>query len=200
MPALALLVTFFSASQDIVLDAYRREILPDNELGLGSSFYINGYRIGMLVAGAGAFIVADNFSWKTTYVVMAFFMAVGIITTLFSAEPKATEQVPSSIKSAIIDPFREYFNRDAAILVLAFILLYKIGDQMAANMTTPFILKMGFTKTEYATIVKSFGLFATITGGLIGGIIILKSGIIRTLWIFGILQAGSHSRVCLACH
>jgi PAT family beta-lactamase induction signal transducer AmpG len=189
LAGIAFLVTFFSASQDIVVDAYRREDLQDNELGLGSSLYVNGYRIGMLLAGSGGLILADIFSFQMVYLLMALSMLVGVVTTLLAREPNEPEGTPKSIKEAVVDPFIEYFARPEALLVLAFILFYKIGDTMAASMTVPFYLDMGFSKSEIGTVVKLFGFWATIIGGLLGGIVILRWGINRSLWIFGGLQA-----------
>jgi PAT family beta-lactamase induction signal transducer AmpG len=187
--AVAVLVTFCSASQDIVLDAYRRELLQDNELGLGSSLYINGYRLAMLVAGAGALLLADQMPWRYVYYTMAAVMALGLVITLCAPEPAGDVRAPESLRQAVLEPFLDYFRREAAWIMLAFILLYKIGDTMASAMTTPFILDLGFSKTEYATIGKSFGLFATLTGGFVGGAILFRLGIFRSLWIFGVLQA-----------
>jgi len=189
----AFLVTFFSASQDIVVDAYRREDLSDNELGLGSSLYVNGYRVGMLVAGSGGLIMADHFSFRLVYMILAATMLVGIMTTLFSREPEISAGTPADFKEAVIGPFVDYFSRPGALLLLAFILFYKIGDQMATTMTLPFYLEIGFSKTEIGTVVKLFGFWATIGGGLLGGIILLRLGILRSLWIFGLLQAVSTS-------
>ena len=187
----AFLVTFFSASQDIVVDAYRREDLSDNELGLGSSLYVNGYRVGMLVAGSGGLIMADHIPFRLVYLVLAATMLLGIGTTCFCREPEMTHGTPTDFREAVIGPFVDYFTRPGALLLLAFILFYKIGDQMATTMTMPFYLEIGFSKTEIGTIVKLFGFWATIGGGLIGGIILLRWGILRSLWIFGILQAVS---------
>jgi len=187
----ALLVTFFSASQDIVVDAYRREDLPDRELGLGSSLYVNGYRVGLLLAGSGGLILADFIPFSMVYLLMAATMCVGIVVTLLAREPQVAEGVPQTLEAAVIDPFREYFSRRDAWLILAFILLYKIGDIMASAMTTPFYLDIGFSKTEIGAIAKLFGFWATIIGGLVGGVWMLKIGINRSLWIFGVLQAVS---------
>ncbi len=189
----AFLVTFFSASQDIVVDAYRREDLSDNELGLGSSLYVNGYRIGMLVAGSGGLIMADQIPFRLVYMILAATMLIGIMTTLCSREPRISEGRPADFREAVIGPFVDYFSRPGALLLLAFILFYKIGDQMATTMTMPFYLEIGFSMTEIGTVVKLFGFWATIGGGLLGGIILLKLGILRSLWIFGILQAVSTS-------
>jgi MFS transporter, PAT family, beta-lactamase induction signal transducer AmpG len=185
----AFLVTFFSASQDIVVDAYRREDLPDEELGLGSSLYVNGYRVGMLLASGGGLIMADHMSFFMVYVIMAACMVPGVLTTVFAPEPDASAGTPKSLKEAAIGPLVEYFSRSGAIWILAFILLYKIGDTMASAMTMPFYLDMGFSKSEIGTVVKFFGFSATITGSLIGGILMLRMGINRSLWIFGFLQA-----------
>ena len=185
----AFLVTFFSASQDIVVDAYRREDLSDNELGLGSSLYVNGYRVGMLLAGSGGLILADHFSFHQVYLMMATSLLTGIATTLLCREPEVAEGTPGNFRDAVLQPFVEYFSRDGALLILLFILLYKIGDQMATTMTIPFYLDIGFTKTQIGAVAKLFGFWATIGGGLAGGIILLRLGIFRSLWIFGILQA-----------
>lgn len=187
--AVAVLVTFCSASQDIVLDAYRREFLLDHELGLGSALYINGYRLGMLVAGAWALWLADQMLWRYVYAIMAAVMALGVVITLCVPEPAEHVRAPTSLREAVLEPFREYFRRTDPWLILAFILLYKLGDTMASAMTTPFILELGFSKTAYAAIGKSFGLFATILGGLVGGAVLFRLGIVRSLWIFGVLQA-----------
>ena len=185
----AFLVTFFSASQDIVVDAYRREDLPDEELGLGSSLYVNGYRVGMLLASGGGLIMADHMSFSIVYVIMAACMLPGVLTTLLAPEPDASAGTPKSLKEAVVGPMVEYFSRSGAIWILAFILLYKIGDTMASAMTTPFYLDIGFSKTEIGAVVKLFGFWATIAGSLIGGMFMLRMGINRSLWIFGFLQA-----------
>ncbi|MEA3428306.1 MAG: AmpG family muropeptide MFS transporter, partial [Thermodesulfobacteriota bacterium] len=187
----AFLVTFFSASQDIVVDAYRREDLPDEELGLGSSLYINGYRIGMLLASGGGLILADHMPFSMVYLIMAACMLPGILTTIFAHEPELTAGTPETIKEAVFDPLVEYFSRHGALYILAFILLYKIGDTMASTMTIPFYLDIGFSKTEIGAVVKLFGFWATIAGSLIGGTIMLRLGIKRSLWYFGFLQAVS---------
>jgi PAT family beta-lactamase induction signal transducer AmpG len=185
----AWLVTFFSASQDIVIDAYRREALSDRELGLGASLYVNGYRVGMLLASGGGLIMADFISFSLVYQLMALSMLVGILTTVFAPEPDIHAGTPTTLQQAVIQPFVDYFQRPDAMLILLFILLYKVGDTMASNMTTPFYLAIGFSKTEIGAVVKLFGFWATIVGGIAGGIIMLRAGIYRALWGFGILQA-----------
>jgi PAT family beta-lactamase induction signal transducer AmpG len=187
----ALLVTFFSASQDIVVDAYRREDLADEELGLGSSLYINGYRLGMLLASGGGLIMADHMPFPAVYLVMAACLLPGVATTLLTPEPETPSGTPASLKEAALEPLIEYFNRSSALWMVGFILLYKIGDAMATTMTTPFYLDLGFSKSEIGAVVKLFGFWATIAGSVIGGVLMIRIGIHRSLWIFGFLQAAS---------
>ena len=186
--AAALLVTFFSASQDIVVDAYRREVLADDEQGLGASLAVNGYRLGMLLASGGGLILADHWAFPTVYLFMACCMLVGVATTLLAAEPGAPAGRPRSLREAVIDPFVDYFRRPDSVAILLFIVLYKVGDAMAASMTTPFYLDIGFSKTEIGAVVKLFGTWATVVGGFAGGLIVLRLGIVRPLWGFGVLQ------------
>jgi PAT family beta-lactamase induction signal transducer AmpG len=185
----AILVAFFSATQDIVIDAYRREDLSDEELGLGSSMYVYGYRLGMLLASGGGLILADLLSFPQVYYLMSLCMLPGILTTLMTPEPKVVAGTPQTMKQAVVDPFVDYFSRHSAIWILVFILLYKIGDTMASGITMPFYLETGFSKTEIGTVVKFFGTAATLIGAFLGGVILLKIGINRGLWIFGVLQA-----------
>jgi PAT family beta-lactamase induction signal transducer AmpG len=185
----AVLVAFFSATQDIVIDAYRREDLPDEELGLGSSMYVYGYRLGMLLASGGGLILADHTSFARVYLIMSFCMLPGIITTLLTPEPELIAGAPRTMKAAVFEPLVDYFSRNRALWILLFILLYKIGDTMAGGITMPFYLETGFSKTEIGTVVKFFGTAATLTGAFLGGVLLLKLGINRGLWIFGILQA-----------
>ena len=186
----AFLVTFFSASQDIVIDAYRREDLSDEELGFGSSLYVNGYLVAarLLVAGGGL-IMADHISFPFVYLIMAAFMLPGIITVLLAREPVITVEKSKTLREAVFNPLIEYFSRNEALWMLAFILMYKIGDTMASAITTPFYIEVGFSLTEIGTIVKFFGFVATIAGTSIGGILMFHLGINRALWIFGFLQA-----------
>ena len=185
----AFLISFFSASQDIVLDAYRREILPEEELGLGSSVYVNGYRLAMLVSGAFALYLADQGPWKDVYQLMALLMVPAMIFSFIA--PKETQEIkpPARLIDAIILPLKDFFTRRGAWIILSFILLYKVGDTMASNMTTPFILNIGYTKTDIATVAKTFGMIATIVGGLVGGVMMLRMNMKWSLVLFGILQA-----------
>ena len=189
MALAACLVAFFSATQDIVIDAYRREDLPDNELGLGSSLYIYGYRLGMLLAGGGGLIMADHMPFAHVYGIMALCLLPCLITTWLTPEPPKVAGTPTTIKEAVVAPLVEYFQRPEALWMLTFILFYKIGDTMASAISTPFYLDLGFTKSEIGAVVKLFGFWATIAGAGIGGITILRLGISRCLWIFGVLQA-----------
>jgi PAT family beta-lactamase induction signal transducer AmpG len=189
--ALVFVISFFSASQDIVIDAYRRELLADDELGTGTSIHINAYRLSALVPGSLALILADHFSWTTVFAVTAVFMTVGIVMTLVIPEVSDDELAPHTLREAIVEPFREFFGREGvrqAMAVLAFILLYKLGDNMAVALATPFYIDMGFSLTEIGTIAKFSALWASITGSVIAGIVMLKVSINRALWIFGMVQ------------
>lgn len=193
----AFFVTLFSASQDIVIDAYRREDLADEELGLGSSLYITGYRIGMLMAAGGGLILADHMPFTLVYALMALCLVPGLITTLLTPEPPTPFGTPRTLREAVIEPFIEYFSRPNSVWILAFILLYKIGDTMASSMTAPFYVDLEFTKTQVGTMVKFFGFPPILIGTTLGGLIMLRLGINRSLWIFGFLQAVSTAGFCL---
>ena len=187
----ACLTAFFSASQDTVVDSYRREYLSDQELGLGSSLYIYGYRMAMLMSGAGALFLADHLPWSYVYGIMGACMLPAILTTLWAPEPHVTETPPSNFKQAVVEPFVEFFKREKALLILAFILFYKAGDSMASNMTLPFYLELGFSKSEVAAVSKIFGLWAILGGTFLGGVLLLRFGITKCLYLFGLLQAVS---------
>jgi len=185
------MVSLFSASQDIVIDAYRRELLADDELGTGNSIFINAYRLASLVPGALALILSDHLTWATVYWITAAFMGVGVLTTLVIREVSDDRLAPHSLREAVIDPFREFFSRDgipAGLSVLAFMFLYKLGDSMATALATPFYLDMGFSRTEIGSIAKVAALWAAIAGGLLGGLLMLRLSINRALWLFGIVQ------------
>jgi len=185
----AFLVAFLSACQDIVLDAYRREILEEDELGLGSSLAVNGYRLAMLVSGGLAIAAAGAWNdWALVYRVMGGLMLLAGAMTLWAPEPKLLTKPPRTFKESVIDPFTEYFTRRDALTILAFILLYKLGDSMASDMLNPFYLDVGFSKEQIGLVAKTTALWATIVGGIVGGIGILKLGLRRSLWYFGILQ------------
>jgi len=188
---LATAVAFFSASQDIALDAFRREILPDAELGLGNALHINAYRIAGLVPGALSLILADHLPWPSVFWITALFMLPGVVMTALVSEPLLAKYGPKSLREAVVEPFREFLNREgwkAALTVLGFIFLYKLGDSMATALATPFYLEKGFSKTDIGLIAKNVGLWASVVGGLLGGVWMLKLGINRALWVFGVVQ------------
>ncbi len=196
----ALLVTFLSATQDILIDAYRRESLADLEQGLGASLYVNGYRLGMLLTSGGGLILADFIGFRRVYGLCGLLMAGGALVTLWAREPEAAAGAPRTLSQAVVRPFREFFRRPDALWILLFILLYKIGDTMAGHMTMPFYLDLGFSKTEIGAVVKLFGFWATVIGGLVGGLLILRLGIYAALWLFGILQSLSTAGFAALAH
>ena len=188
---LATVVAFFSASQDIVLDAYRREILPDIELGLGNVIHVNAYKIAGLIPGSLSLILADHLPWSSVFLITALFMLPGMVMTLLVKEPALKLCAPKTLKQAVIEPFHEFISRNGlktALLILAFIFLYKLGDSMAVALATPFYLDMGFSKTEIGIIAKNAGLWSSVAGGILGGIWMIKLGINRALWVFGAVQ------------
>jgi PAT family beta-lactamase induction signal transducer AmpG len=252
-----LLVSFFSASQDIVVDAYRIEILPEHQLGAGSANYVTGYRIAMWMATAGALFLADRAGWSMAYTVMAGLVLVGIVTVLLNPEPPAPPPTPAdegaldladrrqltfvvglaialgafmglligsrygsdlgwiwgvgvaavlgaafflfgrtpAFRQAAIDPFRDFIERNGmtvAMVILAFISLFKASDVLLARMANPFYLEVGFTKSEIAWVSGTFGFFVTFVGSYVAGTMIYRIGILRCLWISGILMMSSN--------
>jgi PAT family beta-lactamase induction signal transducer AmpG len=188
---LVFIVSLFSASQDIVIDAYRRELLADDELGMGNSVFINAYRLSSLVPGSLALILSDHLPWSSVYWITAGFMLVGVITTFVIREASDDALAPHTLRAAVIEPFREFFARDGvatALAILAFMFLYKLGDNMAVALATPFYLDIGFSRTEIGSIAKVAALWSVIAGSVIGGIAMLKLSINRALWIFGFVQ------------
>lgn len=188
---LAAVVAFFSASQDIVLDAYRRELLPDIELGLGNVIHVNAYKIAGLVPGSLSLILADHLPWHSVFIITALFMLPGLIMTLLVQEPAVKAGAPKTLKQAVVEPFHEFIARNgirSALTILAFIFLYKLGDSMATALATPFYLDMGFSKTEIGLVAKNAGLWASVAGGILGGIWMIQLGINRALWLFGVVQ------------
>jgi PAT family beta-lactamase induction signal transducer AmpG len=186
----SLLVALFSAMQDTVIDAYRRESLADDEQGLGASFYVWGYRVGMLIASGGGLILAQYRGFTMTYAVMALLMLPALATTLLAPEPTNHHPLPPNLQVAVVGPFVEFFTqRRNAVLILLFILLYKLGDTLATTMTTPFYLELGYSKADIGAVVKLFGFWATVLGGVAGGVSIMRIGQYRALWLFGLLQA-----------
>jgi len=199
---LAAAVAFFSASQDVVLDAYRREILPDRELGFGNSIAVNAYRIAGLIPGSLSLILADHFSWELVFFVTALFMFFGIGMTLVIAEPPR-EYHPNSFREAVLDPIREFFQRAGtghALLIIAFLFFYKLGDNMATALATPFYIDMGFSLSEIGLIAKNAALWPVIFGSILGGLLMIRIGINRALWVFGVVQVVSILGFALLAH
>jgi PAT family beta-lactamase induction signal transducer AmpG len=191
---LAAVVAFFSASQDVVLDAYRREILPDEELGMGNSMHVNAYRVSGLIPGSLSLILADHFAWTVVFPVTALFMLVGVGLTLSIKEPSSEALAPKTLRKAVAEPFIDFFERNgisSAILILCFMFLYKLGDSMAVALQTPFFLDSGYSMTEIGLVAKNAGLWASVLGGITGGLLMIKIGINRGLWLFGFVQIAS---------
>lgn len=191
---LSAIVAFFSATQDIVLDAYRRELLPDLELGLGNAVHIQTYRLAGLIPGSLAFVLSDSLSWESVIAIVALFMLVGVGLTLSIGEAIVHPAAPRTLRQAIVEPFHEFVTRRGfryAALVLAFLFFYKLGDSMATALATPFYLDLGFSRTEIGLIAKNASLWPAIAGGLVGGVLMLRLGINRALWIFGFAQLAS---------
>ncbi len=204
---LAFLVAISSASQDIVIDAYRVEILEDEQQGAGAAMIVFGYRVGMLISGAGALFLAQYYGWFITYAVMAMFVGVGVVTVMLAGEPETGlpeapilapqtralfVRIEEWFVRAVINPFTDFMKRQGWVVILLFILLYKLGDAFAGIMTNPFLIETGFSKVEIATVVKTFGFVALMLGSFIGGAMVSKLGMIKSLWICGILQMASN--------
>ncbi len=192
LAALALSVAFFSASQDIVVDAYRTDILREEERGAGVAVFVTGYRIGMLVSGAIAMMLSVSIGWHATYLLMAFFMCIGFAATLMAKEPDNGIHPPKTLAAAVTGPLKNFFGRRRAWLFLLLIVLYKLGDAYAGAMTTAFLIRgAGFSPAEVGLVNKGFGLVAVVLGAMVGGSIMVRMGLYRALMTFGILQAVS---------
>ncbi len=191
----ALLLAFFSASQDIAVDAYRADVLQEREMGAGAAAYVMGYRVALIVTGSLALVFADRMSWPAVYLLLSAFMLVGIFTAFVAPEPVLRDAPPQSLAEAVALPFKEFFQRRGTLsgaIVLLFIVLYKYADGLAGNMATPFLLKTGFSQTEIGVVLGGVGIAATIVGVVAAGGIIARLGINRSLWIFAVLQAASN--------
>ena len=187
----AALLAFVSATQDIALDAYRRELLPDHELGLGNSVHVNAYRIAGLVPGSLSLILADHLPWQQVFAITALFMLPGLAMTWLVAEPTIPAGPPKTLRQAVIEPFHEFVTRAGwreAALVLAFIFFYKLGDSLCTALATPFYLDMGYAKSDIGLVAKHAGLWPAVIGGLLGGLWMVRLGINRALWLFGVVQ------------
>jgi PAT family beta-lactamase induction signal transducer AmpG len=189
--AIAVVIAFFSATQDVVIDGYRREILSDQELGLGNAIHVQAYRISSLIPGSLALILSDHLAWSLVFWVTGGFMVVGIAMTLWVDEPDTLLPQDKGLRNIIVAPFREYLQRRGwsnLLLVLAFMFLYKLGDNMATALSLPFYLDMGFSMTQIGLVAKNAALWPAIFGGLMGGLVMIKLGINRSLWLFGVVQ------------
>jgi PAT family beta-lactamase induction signal transducer AmpG len=187
-------VALLSATQDIALDAYRREILAEHELGLGNSVHVNAYRIAGLVPGSLSLILADRLPWLQVFVITALFMLPGMMLALLVREPEVAGAAPKTLRQAVVEPFHEFIHRAGpreALMILAFIFLYKLGDSMCTALATPFYLDMGFAKSQIGIVAKNAGLWPAVFGGLVGGLWMVKLGINRALWLFGAVQVVS---------
>lgn len=190
---LSVALAFLSATLDIALDAYRRELLPDAELGLGNAVHVNAYKIAGLVPGALALILADHRPWSQVFWITAAFMLPGIVLALAVDEPHLAT-TPRSLRAAVVEPFKEFVGRrgwQGALLILAFIFLYKLGDSLCTSLATPFYMGMGFSKSDIGLIAKNAGLWSSVAGGLLGGLWMVRLGINRALWLFGLVQAAA---------
>lgn len=190
MAFVSVLIAFLSASQDIAIDAYRTEVLEEPERGLGAAITILGYRIAMLTSGALALILSDTLPWKSVYTIMAATMLIGVFGTFIARESDGNAAMaPRSLRAAVVDPLREFLKRPAALEMLAFVLLYKIGDVLAAVLTTPFMMDLGFSRSAIGEVTKGVGLLATIIGTMLGGALMVRIPLKRALILFGISQA-----------
>jgi len=191
----AILVAFFSATQDSTIDAYRREFLPEEEMGLGSSMTTYGYRVAMLISGGlGIGLVGAepfHFTWNQLYFAMAGLMSVGFITTIFIPEPTVTEPTPKTLRMAIVEPFKEFFARPQALTFLSFVIAFKLGDSLSGQMLNKFYVDMQFTNQDVGFIAKTVGLISSLVGLFLGGVLIQKLKVYRSLIVFGVLQAFS---------
>ena len=190
--ALTVALAFLSSSLDIVLDAFRRNLLPDIEQELGNTIHVNAYKIASLVPGSLSLILSDLLTWSQVFVITALFMLPGLVMTLLVNEPRASVRAPKTLLEAVIEPFHEFVSRQGwkpALTILAFILLYKLGDSLCTSLATPFYMEMGYTRTQIGLVAKHAGLWPSVIGGLLGGMLMMKIGLNRALWVFGALQA-----------
>ncbi len=190
---LAFCLTFISASQDVVIDAYRTEVLKERERGIGAAVSVTGYRVAMLVSGALALILSEYLGWRSTYMLMALIMSFGIVAVWLGPEPEDPGVPPASMKEAVAGPFAEFFSRPGVWSLLALIVLYKLGDAFAGSLTTTFLIRgVNFSVAEVGAINKGMGLASTIIGALFGGLLMARLRLFKSLLIFGVLQAVSN--------
>lgn len=189
---LVFLIAFMSASQDVVIDAYRREILAEQEQGLGAAIIVNAYKAASLIPSALGMMLVGDYSWQVIFWTVAAFMLPGLVCTLLAKEPALYGEPPKNLQEAVVLPFREFVQRDGwkqALFIIAFVLLYKIGDTMSTALSTKFFLDIGFSTKQIALAANATGWWASLAGGAVGGIWMIKLGINRALWVFGVLQA-----------
>jgi len=187
--ALATVISFAGASHDIVIDAYRRDVLDESELGFGSAVAVNSYLIGFRYIGVvlGLFL-GDFLPWSHVFMILASFVLIGVVGTFIAPDPKDTIHAPRSLKEAVFDPFIDYLKRPGAIEILLFILLYKLGDNLASALLTPFYIKVGFTLTQISVYYKIISFWGTFSGGLLGGALLTRYSIRKCLIGFGVFQ------------
>ena len=191
----AIFIAFFSASQDVVADAYRADVLAEREMGAGAAIFVVGYRVALLATSALAFILADRMPWPAVYLLMALFMVVGIAAVAWAPEPPLRGEPPQTFAEAVVLPFGEFFQRagvGTAVLVLVFIIVYKLPDSLTLTLSVPFLIDLGFTQTDIGTIKGGLGILATVVGAIAGGALVARMGINRSLWVLGVLQAVSN--------
>ncbi len=189
----ALWVAFMSASQDIVIDAYRADLLPAPERGMGAAVSVLGYRIAMLASGGLALVLADQIGWRQTFFAMAALMCVGLIVSIMAPEPAERGAPPGSLRAAVVAPLKDLLSRPGALQLLALIALYKFGDALAGTLATAFLIRgVGFSLTEVGAINKALGLASLLAGGLVGGLLLVRMSLTRALLLFGVLQAISN--------
>lgn len=188
---LACVIAITSATQDIAIDAYRRELLPDHELGLGNAVHVQAYRLASLIPGSLALILADQFPWHVVFPITSSFLFVGVVLSVIVREPSVKGRYTGGRRQTALEPFAEYLTRRgwrSAALVLFFMVAYKLGDNMATALATPFYLDLGFSMTQVGVVAKHAALWPAILGALVGGLIMIRLGINRALWIFGAIQ------------
>ncbi len=190
---MACFIAFFSASQDIVIDAYRTDVLQPIERAFGGAMSQNGYRIAMLISGGAALVIADFFGWKVCYLLMSALMGICTVATFLGPEPENSVVPPRNIRDCIILPFIDFLKRPQAVWILLLIIFYKLGDAFAGSLSQTFLLReIHMSKTEVGTLAKTLGFFGTVFGTTAGGLMVFKMGWFRALLLFGILQAVSN--------
>ncbi|HEY5993095.1 MAG TPA: AmpG family muropeptide MFS transporter [Gallionellaceae bacterium] len=191
--AICTVLAFVSATQDVVLDAYRRELLNGSEMDMGNGVHVGAYRVASLVPGSLSLYLSDHLAWNTVFIITALFMLPGLVMTLLVSEPHRAEP-PRTLRAAVIEPFREFILRKgwaSALWILAFTFFYKLGDSLCTTLATPFYLDLGYSKTEIALVAKHAALWPAVIGGILGGVWMVKIGINRALWLFGVVQVVS---------